>query len=99
MARRFERHPGPRAFFAATQAALDAVILADTDGLIVHLNPAAQAMFGIGPDDGLGRPLTILMPERYRDQHTFGLRRFRRTREPRVIGRTVELAGLRADGT
>ena len=43
-------------------------------------------------------PLTELMPERYRDAHRAGMARFLATGEPRVIGSTLELEGLRADG-
>jgi len=39
------------------------------------------------------------MPERYRDAHQTGMERFFATRVPHVIGKTVELSGLRKDGS
>src|SRR5207245_1541871 len=42
--------------------------------------------------------LTLLMPERYREAHARGLERMRAGGAPRVIGKTVELHGLRKDG-
>src|SRR5947207_8008689 len=39
------------------------------------------------------------MPERFREAHRAGLARYVATGEARVIGKTVELAGRRKDGT
>src|SRR5207237_6633083 len=39
------------------------------------------------------------MPERFREAHRAGLARYVATGEARVIGKTVELAGRRNDGT
>ena len=44
-------------------------------------------------------PLVRLIPERFRAAHDAGLARVADTGETRVIGKTVELAGLRADGS
>ncbi len=38
-----------------------------------------------------------LLPSRYRDRHLAGLRRVQADEEPQVIGKTVELEGLRKD--
>src|SRR5262249_4186363 len=46
----------------------------------------------------VGRPLTVLMPPELRPTHLAGLRRYLGTREAHVVGRTVELTGLHADG-
>jgi PAS domain S-box-containing protein len=47
----------------------------------------------------LGQPLTILMPERYRDAHRSGLERFKSTGTARVIGQTLEAHGVRKSGS
>jgi light-regulated signal transduction histidine kinase (bacteriophytochrome) len=47
----------------------------------------------------LGRPLTLLMPERYRELHRKGVERFSATGKAHVVGRTVELDGLKKDGS
>src|SRR5207247_8355316 len=61
--------------------------------------PAAQPIFGEAPEEVAGKPLTVLMPERFRDAHRAGLARYLATREARVVGKTVELAGRKKDGT
>lgn len=83
---------------AIVDAATDAIISADTSGHIVQVNPATERMFGYATGELLGRPLTVLMPERFHASHRTGLQRFLTTGDAKVIGRTIELAGLRKDG-
>ena len=90
---------GERSFRAVTEALVEAIISADASGRIAYMNPAAELMFGRDGAASVGEPLTVLMPERYRDRHQSGIRRFLETKEPRIIGAPVELAGQRADGT
>lgn len=86
-------------FRAVVETAKDAVVQADGLGEIIAWNPAAQAIFGYAPEEAIGRPLTQLMPERYREAHGNGLARFRNTGEARIIGKTLELEGLHKDGS
>jgi PAS domain S-box-containing protein len=79
--------------------ARDAIVSADQTGCIVFWNQAAEAMFGYTAQEACGRPLTILMPERFRHAHEAGLHRYVATGESRVIGKTLELVGQRRDGT
>ena len=77
----------------------DAILSADSHGNITYFNPGAERIFGYTAEEVSGRPLTTLMPERFAEAHRAGLARYLATREARVIGRTVELAGRRKDGT
>ena len=85
-------------FRSVTQSASDAIIAADSDGRVTFWNNGAQSLFGYREDEILGRPLTVLMPERYRDAHLRGLERVRSTGEQRTTGKTLEVDGLRKDG-
>src|SRR5437763_15456801 len=76
-----------------------AILSADRHGNITYFNPGAERIFGFMSDEVIGRPLTTLMPERFRDAHRTGLARYVNTGEARVIGKTVELAGRRKDET
>jgi len=80
------------------QAAQNAIILGDAEGNILSWNKAAHNMFGYTAEEVVGHPLTLLMPPRYRQAHQQGLERFRSTGEMRVVGKTVELHGLRKGG-
>src|SRR5262249_29297887 len=68
-------------------------------GMITQWNTAAERIFGYSTDQIIGQPLTVLMPERFHVSHRQGWERYRSTGVPHVIGKTVELAGRRADGT
>ena len=46
----------------------------------------------------IGKPLTILMPQQYREAHQRGIERIRSTGKSRVLGSTLELHGLRKTG-
>ena len=86
-------------FRAITDSAQDAIVSADCAGEIVTWNAAAARIFGYEEGEALGMNLTRLMPDRFHEAHLAGLARFSRTGTRRVIGKTVELAGRRRDGT
>src|SRR5579863_614470 len=56
-----------------TAAAGDAIVSADFEGRIIGWNRGAQFVFGYAAEEVTGRPLTVLMPERYREAHVRGL--------------------------
>jgi diguanylate cyclase (GGDEF)-like protein/PAS domain S-box-containing protein len=86
-------------FRSVAETANDAIIAADCEGRILSWNPAAERMFGFDGERVLGRPLSILMPERFRPMHDAGVARVaERPESSRIIGQTVEVVGLRADG-
>lgn len=78
----------------------DALVAADGASSIVFWSPGAQRTFGWSGDEALGRPLTMLMPERYRQAHREGIERVTAGGERHVLGAPpVALHGLHADGT
>ncbi len=83
---------------AIVQAAQDGIVLGDRDGSILSWNQAAQNMFKYTAEEVVGKPLTLLMPHRYRQAHQQGLKRIQSTGETRVVGRKVELHGLKKGG-
>lgn len=83
---------------SVVQLAPDALVLANADGHIVFWNPSAARMFGYSEEEALGRPLTSLMPERFREAHLRGFHRVCESGESRLIGKTLELNGLSKAG-
>ena len=72
-------------FEALAENAQDPIVSADSRGNIIYFNKAAQRAFGYEVSEVLGKPLTLLMPERFRDQHVVGMNsvcRPRRNRTP-----------------
>jgi PAS domain S-box-containing protein len=86
-------------FRAVTESTSEGLVTADARGRITFANSAAQRLFGWQAHELLGQPLTMLMPERYRALHTAGIERFTATGESHVMGTTIEIEGLRRDGT
>jgi PAS domain S-box-containing protein len=87
-------------FAAYLDAALDCVVLADSSGRIVEFNAAAQQTFGYTRDQAVGRTLAeLIVPPALRERHTTAFARFIETGEGRLLGRRLELSGMRADGS
>lgn len=85
-------------FRAVTDSTADAIVSIDSQGHIVFWNRSASKIFGYGDEEIRGCNLTCLMPEKFRELHNNGLARLLQTGEKRVIGKTVELVGLRKSG-
>lgn len=85
-------------FQAIFESATDGIITADQTGHIVSWNPAAAKIFGYAAEEVVGRPLWVIVPERFRSAHTDGMTRVVETGETRIIGKTVEVFGLHAEG-
>jgi len=79
--------------------AVDGIITLNAQGLVESFNPAAEQLFGYRAEEVVGRPLTPLMPERYRNAHQAGLERARVMGTSGIAGKTLELHGLRKDGS
>jgi PAS domain S-box-containing protein len=86
-------------FRSLTDSTIDSIISIDSTGRINSWNRTAQNMFGYSEEDVLGRSVTNIMPERYRDAHQSGLERVRTTGRHHIIGKTLELYGLKKDGS
>lgn len=70
------------------------------DGLLLSFDEEAERLFGHRAADIVGGPMApVLVPEALRDAHEDGMARFLRTREPFLIGRTIEITALHADGS
>lgn len=87
-----------RKFHSVIESANDAIILANGKGAIISWNKGAQSIFGYQDEEVLGKKLQIIIPERFREAHQKGMERYLSTGKPHVIGKTVELQGLRKEG-
>jgi diguanylate cyclase (GGDEF)-like protein/PAS domain S-box-containing protein len=86
-------------YHAVAQTAHDAIISADHAGNIVGWNRGAERLFGYTETEAIGEMLTVLVPPQYSDSHLTGLQRIQAGGDQHVIGKTVELSGLRKDGS
>lgn len=75
-----------------------AAICAGPDNLILSWNSAAEQLFGFSAAQAIGKPLTIIMPERYHAAHEAGLARAVKSGKARLAGKAVEMLVRHADG-
>ena len=86
-------------FRSVMESAIDAIISGDAEGRIRSWNSAATALFQFTEAEVIGQPIEVIIPERYRASHQEGIRRVSSGGPSHVIGKTVELAAIRKDGS
>lgn len=84
---------------AITRTAPDAIILLTDEGKVSYWNPAAERIFGYSAGEVMGREMAFLLPERFQKAHEHAFKRFAETGGGPKLGQTVEMAGIRKDGT
>lgn len=81
------------------ETALDCVITIDASGIITEFNPAAERTFGYRHADVVGKEMTeLIVPPSLRGAHRAGMKRYLTTGIPHVLGRRIEITGMRSDG-
>lgn len=90
--------PAEARFRAILEAAPDAMLIHSLDGRIVMVNSQAERLFGRRREEMIGKPLEMLMPERFRRRHARRRRGCTPHSEPRPMGIGMELLALRKDG-
>lgn len=90
------REPGPPGTPSPTRE--QAVITADRDGRIVFWSHGAELAFGFTAAEAVGRPLSLIIPERYQAAHNAGMERVRRTGHSALTGQVLKLEARRSSG-
>lgn len=77
----------------------EGLVSADIKGNISYFNYAAERVFGMSAHDLLGKPLTVLIPERLRETYTTGFLEYIKTGVSNALNKPIELVGVRGDGS
>ena len=86
-------------FRQVVESAPNAIVMIGSTGLIEMVNAQTERVFGYSRDEMLGKPVEMLVPERYRPNHP-GLRTsFFANPVSRPMGAGRDLYGLRKDGS
>jgi len=80
-------------------AAPDAMIIIDSEGVILYVNRQVSALFGYQQDELIGQKIEQLMPERFRSRHIGHREGYVRNIRVRPMGQGLDLFGLRRDGS
>jgi diguanylate cyclase (GGDEF)-like protein/PAS domain S-box-containing protein len=85
---------------AMLESALDCVITIDSEGRVIEFNTAAERTFGYERSEAIGKELAdLIIPPSMRARHRQGLRRLKETGQSAILGKRLELTGMRADGS
>jgi PAS domain S-box-containing protein len=76
----------------------DALVLVEHEGRIVLVNRQTEQLFGYRREELLGRPVEVLIPERFRERHITWRNDYFRTPRVRPMGLALELYGRLKDG-
>ena len=86
-------------FRGLLEAAPDAMVIVDADGIINLVNHQTEKLFGYGRDELLGKPVEILVPEKFRSVHPGRRTGYFGEPKTRPMAAGLELFGRRKDGS
>ena len=75
----------------------DATVVVDGRGMIVFANAQVARTFGYSPSELTGRPVELLLPERFRGGHAEHRERYALQPRPRAMGEGLTLFGRHKD--
>ncbi len=95
-----ELHESEEKIRSMSASAQDAIIMMNNEGNILYWNEAAERIFGYTEEEIIGKKLhETIVPERFHEDILKGFKRFQETGQGAAIGKTLELAAVRKDGT
>jgi protein-histidine pros-kinase len=85
--------------FPLLEYAPDATVVVDNDGAILIVNAQVERLFGYYREELIGRPIELLIPQRFHRRHVADRARYSSDLRVRPMGAGLELFGLRKDGS
>jgi len=76
----------------------EAVIISDRDENILFWNASAERIFGYSPNEALGKTLSIITPERFRERHSKGYFHTMETGKTKYGNTLLRVPAIHKDG-
>ncbi len=86
-------------FRALLEAAPDGIVIVNPQGTILIVNAKTEELFGYARSELLGKPVEILVPRRFQEQHQSHRDGYMERPKARAMGSDLDLRGLRRDGS
>jgi PAS domain S-box-containing protein len=86
-------------FRGLLESAPDPIVIVDRDGHIILVNTQTEKVFGYGREDLLGRPIEILIPERFHRGHLSHRGSYSADPHTRPMGIGLDLSARRRNGS
>jgi PAS domain S-box-containing protein len=86
-------------FRAVVETFPDAVVIVNENGDIAIVNAQTERLLGWGRNELIGKPVEVLVPERFRARHPEHRTRFFSDPKVRPMGAGLELFAVKKDGT
>ena len=87
-----------RMFRGLVEAAPDAMVIINQDGEIILVNSQTERLFGYKREEILGKPVEMLVPERFRSKHPSLRQSYFGDPRTRPMGAGLSLSALHKDG-
>jgi PAS domain S-box-containing protein len=94
-----EERAADEKFRGLLESAPDAMVITGSDGVIALVNGQTENLFGYARGEIIGRPIEVLVPDRFRDVPPSHRSRYSQSPDIRPMGAGLELHGRRKDGT
>jgi len=85
-------------YLSIVESHTDAIITSDSTKCILSWNLGAEKIFGFNKNEVIGKPITLIIPDIYHERHDKGMNRLNDGKEPRTIGKVIEITALRKGG-
>ncbi|HNB82244.1 MAG TPA: PAS domain-containing sensor histidine kinase [Chitinophagaceae bacterium] len=91
-----EKH---RLLEALFEKVTESIVVCDTEGRIVIVNPAAEKLFGYSFEEIEGNRVEILIPDRFSKEHSAHRNHYSESPSPRAMGTGRDLFAIRKNGS
>ncbi len=84
--------------YALFKYATEGILIANSSGTIIRINPSAEKLFGYQPDELVGEQIELLVPNRFKENHHHHRQGYVEAPYPRAMGKNMDLSGRKKNG-